>query len=133
MRFLKGVVLHGLGPKIFDAMDAIDGVYWSILGFDLTVTSGREGRHSLDSKHYFRPHDPDRWPSTRTGSQGAFDCRTWPNPWTPGQWFPAKRKMIADAIRHALDDLHPKEFWVLEEKTHIHVQHDPILRAALEV
>ncbi len=123
MRFLSGVVLHHIGPTLDAAMDLVDEVYWDLLGHDLTITSCRDGNHSENSKHYYRPHDAERWPSNPHGSQGAFDCRTWPRPNVPGQWLPAKRAKMAEAIRARLEVSYPGEFWTLAEKTHIHVQH----------
>lgn len=125
MRIKTGVSFYRSGPKITRALEVCDAIFVREFGFEETVTSCRDGNHSANSLHYFRGYDPRRWPTDPNGSQGAFDLRTWPKPWLPGQMLPAKKQRIAHALRYALDEEYPNEFDVVIESDHLHVEHDP--------
>ena len=125
MRVKTGVSFFCIGPKIELALAVADEVFMRLLAFEATVTSCRDGNHSTDSLHYYRSWDPRRWPSDEDGSQGAFDLRTWPKPWLPGQLMPSTKSQIRDEIQARLDKECPGEFDVVVERDHIHVEHDP--------
>jgi hypothetical protein len=125
MRVKPGVSFFRVGPAVEAALDIADKVYIREVGFEATVTSCRDGNHSLDSLHYYRWWDPRRWPSDPEGSQGAFDLRTWPKPWVPGQMRRATKDRLALEIQTALAEEFPGEFQVVVESDHLHVEHDP--------
>lgn len=98
MTLKDGVRIIGVKPEIVLAMMVADGVYKS-LGYELTITSVVEGKHSRGSIHY----------------QGmAFDCRI-------SNLSPAAPIMVRDAIKKALG----YDFDVVLESDHIHCEWQP--------
>lgn len=101
----KGVSLEGVTEVTRKAIEDVDLVYRHS-GIKLVITSGTEGHdgdgiHKKGSKHY-------------TGE--AFDCRTFNIPGTH------QAKMdIYNTIKRVLG----KDFDVVLEKDHIHVEFDP--------
>ena len=93
MRLKRGVRVHGLGTEILLAVIAAS----NLIGTDLVITSGIEGKHSRASKHY---------------GGDAIDIRT-RNLEDPSGF--------ADALKRALGD----DFDVILESNHIHVEYDP--------
>ena len=125
MRVKPNVSFFRLGPKVDVALDLCDVVFTTHTGYEMTVTSCREGNHSLNSKHYYRWWDELRWPNDGNGSQGAFDVRTWKKPWLAIQLSSGARYELRDALQDALDLEFPGEFDVVVESNHIHIEHDP--------
>lgn len=111
MDIKKGASLEGIKPEVKHAIEVIDKIYIAN-GADLTITSGTEGKpgdgvHKHDSLHY---------------SGQAFDCRTWvfKNDQN-GQTSMKKVNAVAKQIREALG----RDYDVLVESDHIHVEYDP--------
>jgi hypothetical protein len=98
MRLKRGVDLRGSRPETLVGV-MIAGEIWRSFGYDFTLTSVVDGKHSAGSLH------PDGL---------AFDCRTRDIP-------PDKRTLIADQLRAALGP----QFDVVLEKDHIHVEFQP--------
>ena len=110
MRIKSGVVIYDQGPTFRAMMAAVDAACYEVLGFEGTLTSCREGNHSLNSKHYWR-YDRDA---------EAADFRTWPKPWLPGQIGADKRQLLVEAIERRLEAV-PGGWTVFKHSTHIHV------------
>ena len=109
----KGASIEGTSPKIKHAIEVVDKIYLAH-GIDqgVVVTSGTEGQpgdgvHKHDSLHY-------------TGN--AFDCRIWVfKKVSTGATDMTKVKAVAKQIREALG----KDYDVLVESDHIHIEYDP--------
>lgn len=98
MKLKADVNLIGLKPELLVAMVAAETVYRAYAG-ELVITSCNDGKHMAESKHYIG---------------AAFDCRT--------RDVTAELQVtIANAIRAALT----KQFDVILESDHIHVEFDP--------
>lgn len=95
----SGVDLSMIDPRIWEAIPKIVAVY-ARYGADCIITSGRDGRHSARSWHYFGR---------------ALDFRTRHLP-SEG----AKSKVAAE-VKEAVGDA----FDVVLERTHLHVEYDP--------
>jgi hypothetical protein len=99
----QGADLKGIKPEAQHAIEVVDEIYKSF-GQILVITSGTEGYdgdgvHKSGSLHY---------------SGYAFDCRT--------RYFDSARvQTVAKAIREKLG----RDYDVLVEKDHIHVEYDP--------
>lgn len=100
MKIKAGVTLHGLTPQMTVALLAAYDAY-SQYGTELVITSGNDGRHSVTSKHY---------------AGNAIDLRTRNLP-RPQQ----DAVEIADILNTSLG----RDFDVLFEGDHIHVEYDP--------
>lgn len=111
MDIKKGASLEGIKPEAKHAIEVIDKIYIAN-GAQLTITSGTEGHagdgvHTVNSLHY-------------TGY--AFDCRIWVfKNQMHGQTDMAKVNAVAKQIREALG----RDYDVLVELDHIHVEYDP--------
>ena len=95
--FKSGVTVHSASLKryqVINILSVADQV--APKGYDLTVTSGCDGRHTTNSAHY-------------TGK--AFDLRT-------RDLEPNIAKKWCDRIRDALGS----QYFVLLESDHIHIQ-----------
>ena len=97
MRLKKGVRIRGLRPEVVLAAFMANEVCEK-LGVEMVITSGTEGKHSWGSLHY---------------SGCAFDFRKW-NFSDNGV---EARKMLSEKLG--------KEFDVVLERTHIHVEFQP--------
>lgn len=98
MKLKAGVRLINTKPQVILAA-VIAGEIWKELGQELVITSGSEGSHSQYSAHY---------------RGDALDFRT--------RYF--SDEQIASGARNLTDKL-GKDFLVLIEKTHIHLQWRP--------
>lgn len=94
----RGVVLRGLDRRMHTAIREARGI-WLKHGRPLVITSGLDGRHGKGSRHY-------------AGLALDFRSRDL------GQ---AASRRAAQALRKVLG----REFLVLVEKDHIHVEHNP--------
>lgn len=99
IRLKEGVKLSQLSPHIVLAIMITASIYEKLGANEFVVTSGSDGKHKTDSKHY---------------SGNAFDCRIWTLP-------KDHREVAADCIQDALGD----DFDVIFKPTHIHVEYDP--------
>ena len=105
MKIKQGVDLTGMHPQMIHAFNALLAIHIDD-GYEATVTSGREGKHSATSSHY---------------SGNAIDVRTKDLPPTlPIETF-------AQDIRERL----PVGFRVIiegegQEHEHVHVQYRPV-------
>lgn len=95
-------------PEILRALVIVAGVCDGF-GIRFTVTSMQDGRHSANSLHY------------RGGICRAFDMRTRDEGPGYAQWSDDLKRQLADAIRNALG----KDYDVVVERTHIHIEYDP--------
>ena len=98
MRLKPGVKLVGLTPQMFLAAVVVER---ALFEFDLeaVITSGSEGRHIDTSLHY---------------SGNALDFRTYKL--TPGE---------AMSFANDVKDRLGRDFDVVLEKDHLHVEYDP--------
>lgn len=94
----QGVTLEDLQPEILSAIDVAAPLF-DVLKVPLVITSATEGRHKVGSKHF---------------SGNAIDLRT-------RQLAPENQKKITNDLKSALG----KDFDVIIEKDHIHVEFDP--------
>ena len=96
IRFKHGLEIHPDSIRFPEVMRIIDAVCAeAVPGYDVTVTSGCDGEHSMGSSHYIGK---------------AFDIRI--------RDYPGKIKTWTDRIRQALG----KRYFVLLEADHIHIQ-----------
>lgn len=79
---------------------------WREYGYDCVVTSGRDGKHSWGSLHYYGL---------------AVDLRTQDH--NEAQWPAAVRKEIAIYLQQALRE-YSKHYQVIAHDSHIHVEYD---------
>lgn len=98
MRFKEGVVL-ALRPQMASALPNIDRVHLDTVQREAIITSGTDGRHRVDSLHYVGL---------------AIDLRT--HDLDMGRII-----ALASALKLALG----KDFDVVIEGDHIHVEYDP--------
>lgn len=98
MLFKEGISLIGVKPETILGIQICDQVYRS-QGHVLFVTSVCDGDHSPSSLHYMGR---------------AFDCRIW-------GLSPEELTSLVTAIRNVL----PKQFVVVLENDHIHVEFQP--------
>lgn len=98
MKLKPGVQLLGLRPETLIGVMAANQIYGE-LGYNLTLTSVTEGKHSRGSRHYIGC---------------AFDCRI-------RMLKDGEASTIANRLRSALGS----QFDVVLEETHIHVEFDP--------
>jgi hypothetical protein len=102
LKIKEGVDLNGLTKEAVTIMKVVTDVYDSF-GFDVTITSGLDGKHSKNSKHY-------------TGEALDFRTRDLPSG-NQGQEARFITKLLAELLGDDYD--------VVLEKTHIHVEYDP--------
>lgn len=100
MKIKQGVTIHGLTPQIVLGVLAAFEEYVKY-GTELVITSGNDGTHAVNSKHY---------------SGNAVDIRTHslPNPRQDGQ-----------AIANILNDNLGRDYDIIFEGDHIHIEYDP--------
>ncbi len=116
MDIKKGASLEGIKPETKHAIEVVDKIYIAN-GANLTVTSGTEGHpgdgvHKHTSLHY-------------TGN--AFDCRIWVfKNASNGSTNMTKVNAVAKQIREELG----RDYDVLVESDHIHIEYDPKSSAA---
>ena len=105
--FKDGVDCSRVGAEVFNALYVAAGVWKGLGRGELVVTSLRDGVHKKGSLH--------RW---EDGNQGlpclAVDLRTWG----------LGGSGVAVAVEELRKDL-PKEWQVLPEPDHIHLEWDP--------
>lgn len=96
IKFKSGVVVHPYSVRSSEIMRILDvACDEAPTGYDVTVTSGCEGKHAPGSSHY----------------QGkAWDLRT--------RDFPGSADTWVDRMSRALGD----RYFVLLESNHIHIQ-----------
>ena len=105
MKLKNGVNPFGIKPELLLALNIADRV-WLDHGQELVVTSLNDSRHSRTSLHY---------------AGCAADLRT--------RYFSENEKVIvADELRQALGG--NKDFDVIVESTHIHIEYQPKYRGS---
>jgi len=96
----KTVNFRGVHPELLHAMIVVDLILRKEMGYELIITSCRDGKHSETSRHYIGC---------------AFDFRTWISE-TDGTQLPMEKKQkLVDLLSKELP-----EFYFLAESTHIH-------------
>ena len=100
MKIKPGATLLGLVPQMVVALLAIQDEY-AKRGTEVVITSGNDGSHSEKSKHY-------------AGMALDVRTRTLPDPEISG---PLIAKILTDNLG--------RDFYVLFEGDHIHVQYAP--------
>lgn len=131
MRFKPGTVLYEIGHELKWGMDLAEEASWEVWGREVFVTSVREGNHNHpESRHYYRPMDPNRWPMNPEGSQGAFDLRTWRDLEDPmkGMLPIGEQERLIEHLQDKLDFFMPGGWDIVRESSHIHVEHDPDIK-----
>jgi hypothetical protein len=98
MQIKQGASISGLQPEMAVALQVCASVY-NKFGIEMVVTEGTAGRHSPKSRHYLG---------------FAVDLRTW-------NVRRSKLDDLARQVRAALG----KDFWVLLEADHMHVEFRP--------
>lgn len=98
MQFKDGVDL-ALAPKMARALPAIDRAFEATVGHECTITSAHDGVHSAHSLHY---------------AGLAVDVRT-------RDLTKEQIETLAKALRETLG----KDFDVVVETDHIHIEYDP--------
>lgn len=103
----KGVSLSKLKPEIRVGLRIIYQVYKSF-GYELTVTSTNDGKHMFKSLHY---------------KNQAFDSRIWfLNKFKVPAFIPKEKLLkIINVCKNTLG----KDYDIILEKTHIHMEYDP--------
>lgn len=100
MQLKKGVSVGGIFPEVLLALYIADQVYRDLFKANLVVTSLRDGKHKAGSKHF---------------SGQAADLRIW--------GLEDKVGMVVAALSAALG----KDYDVVAEVDHIHLEYDPHL------
>ena len=95
----EGVKYEDMSPEIEDIVPVIDKVYNEMTGKDAVITSARDGDHMTGSKHY---------------EGKALDLRT--------RDF---SRDTAEKITVKLQNNLGRDYDVVNEKDHIHVEYDP--------
>lgn len=98
MQIKSDASISGLKPEMAVALQVCASVYQKF-GVEMVVTEGTAGRHSPKSRHYLG---------------FAVDLRTW-------NVQRSELDNLAQAVRGALG----KDFWVLLEADHMHVEFRP--------
>lgn len=99
MKLKEGVSIEGASWRMWKAALVAEDVYHQFGFFELTITSGVDGKHGADSLH---------------GKGLAIDIRTW-------HIASESLSVIAGEIRHRLGE----EYDVVVEVDHIHIEYDP--------
>lgn len=92
-------IKNGVTPHNLIILAAIANAAWD-LPFDITITSGTDGKHKVGSKHY---------------SGDALDIRNFN--------FPSKNDQ--DMFIYRLKTRLGKDYDIILEKDHIHCEYDP--------
>lgn len=100
MLIKPGVDLRGIRPEMVLAVIAADRI-WQEAGYELVITSGRDGRHKPGSLHY---------------SGNGLDFRT-----LGAGMDKATARALAARLKTALGE----QWDVIDEGDHIHVEFDP--------
>jgi hypothetical protein len=100
LKIKGGVTLHGLSPQMLLAVIAVKDIY-DRRGKDVVLTSGNDGKHSVNSKHY-------------VGNALDFRTNNLDDPTLEGP-------IIANELNKALG----RDYDVLFEGDHIHIEYDP--------
>ena len=104
MKIKPGVTMAGLSPRMRIVLIYAEKI-WKTYDEELVVTSALDGEHSAGSLHYYGY---------------ALDLRT--RYFTPEAAAAVARELSDELTRIDLD------FRVIKEKTHIHVQHQGVIR-----
>ena len=97
VRFKQGVLIAHLKPEMLHCLDVV-GDFFDEKHLQLVITSTTDGMHSSYSHHY----------------KGlALDIRTWN--------IPDDRVIFVRDLQSALG----KNYQVIDEGTHIHIEYDP--------
>lgn len=95
--------MHG---AVWPAMMKLDQAWRGSVGYELIITSAKDGRHSATSRHYLGT---------------AVDVRTW-TAYTSGvQMTGTRRKDAYNLVKTVLGD----DWFVLDEKSHFHLDYRP--------
>ena len=97
MEIKAGVEILGIKPELLFGMMAAESVF-KRYNSELIITEVTGGKHSPTSRHYIGH---------------SFDCRRW--------HIDDKIDLVVKALKSALGE----NFFVLLEKTHIHVSYKP--------
>lgn len=112
MKLKKGVQVRkgdiSVNIRVVDAMLQVAVLYerLGITGLRAYITSILDGRHMKGSLHY---------------DGKAFDIRTW-NKEMNGQMTDKEKRVLARMVQDLLGD----DFDVVVEKTHIHIEYQPL-------
>lgn len=98
LSLVNGASIRGIGNEILFAANVISSMYFS-MGYDCMITSGVNGEHSRGSEHY---------------KGDALDFRT-------RHMRAGDAARLTEEVRIALG----KDFDVVLERTHLHVEYDP--------
>ncbi len=102
------VSVDGLHPALLPYLFRLDA--WcreeSNLGYELIITSCTYGQHSRTSRHYLGT---------------AIDIRTWTTPSSGVQLEDSRRMALVTALKNFLG----RDWFVLDEGTHIHIDWRP--------
>jgi len=99
MRIKPGANLDGISAAMLHACAVIDEIYIRIAGHEVTLTSGKDGKHSDRSLHY-------------EGNADDFRKRDV----SPNDYI-----LILAEVKRKLG----KDYDVIDEATHMHVEYDP--------
>jgi hypothetical protein len=97
-KMVNSIPVHLLPTSIVEAVSIADKLSKEISGKEITITSILDGVHSKNSLHY---------------SGNAFDLRIW-------YYTEKQKKALVEKLALALG----KDFDVIDEGDHIHVEHD---------
>lgn len=106
-----GVILTNVHPKMLEAWPVVARVY-AAMGFDTTITSGRDGKHMEGSLHYAE-------------LMRATDFRTWADK-KGTQMSDSMKETLKKEVQRELDDVFgPDQFDVVLSPINLHVEFDP--------
>ena len=107
MKFKQGVEVDNLLPAMWPDLCRLDRAWREQYGYDLMVTSGRDGKHSARTSDHYRG--------------GAIDCRTWTTETSGVQMNNIERGKAFRLVKRELG----QDWFVKSEADHIHASYRP--------
>jgi hypothetical protein len=100
------VKLDNMHPAIWEFLMELDVAWRKAYGYELTITSGKDGRHSFNSRHYLGT---------------AEDIRTWTTATSGIQMKGTQRKQAFKLVQDVLGS----HWFTLDEGDHFHIDFRP--------
>lgn len=101
------VSVRGLETELVVALFDLDMLWRKMVGYELIITSARDGRHKRASQHY---------------KGDAVDIRTWTTESSGTQLSGENRRRV---YQNVTDYLGP-DFIVIDERDHLHIHYRPL-------
>jgi len=106
MILVKGARVEDMHKEMWPMAVRLDLWWRKYFGYELHITSGKNGKHSKASDH--------NW-------GGGLDLRTWTTAISGEQTSSTKRRELLNRLKRFLG----KHWFVLDEGTHFHISYRP--------